>query len=129
MNTINFWNTAKRPEYLVVLVFSVMLFIYGGFNTLALFDLGVTVDPEWGVSVQAAAGIAYVTTGLVTIIGFILKSRNTILQGSLAMFCCFLFASILRILTYGLEPLGWLIFLFIAFAVGVCRYHIETSRT
>ena len=120
-----------RPEYMVLFLFALFITIYGFLTCTPIVGFGMAsvTASAWGLDVQIWAGVYFAFSGLVTLFGFALKNKFVIMQGSLSMFCCFLFASILRILTYGLDPLGWLIFLFMAIVVGACRLCLESKNS
>jgi len=125
------WQFMNRPEYMVLFIFAMFITIYGFLTCTPILGYGLnTPSPSsWGLEVQVAAGVYFTLSGLATLFGYALRKKIVIMNGALSMFCCFLFASILRILTYGLDPLGWLIFLFLAVVVGACRLCLESKNT
>ena len=80
-------------------------------------------------TVLAIFGIIIFLCGLTLFIGKILKRRNLTGQGLMAVFCCYLFATVLQYIAYAGDPSAWVVNAIFAVAMGLLylRWRFKTA--
>lgn len=110
----------RYPEYLVVVAFAVYMLIFGIYTTSP-----ANVSPEGmffgGAVEQIVLGSFYASIGLFNLITMFMGRNTWIKFSTFGLFLAYLFAAVFRITGFGLNPIGWLLYLLIAVVMAFCR--------
>lgn len=118
-----------NPDLVIQVILATVLVITGtyvagpwyiGGTTTAV---GVTLDSNIA---RIAAGSFYLFSGSANLFGITKDSEKWRYWGTLATFLSFTFMTLLRLFTFGLTPIVWLIILALALIAGIM--HLRESR-